>query len=202
MQYIGSPIATTREVNAKSTFMANRSRARFRELNELRNRVEGQTLMRQKVNASVYVLMMRFQQTVDMPTWLGAYEKATAGGKDEASAIALADQAVIDAQGGGQMNDLSAIERGGPAQKLFTVFYSFMNTALNVGVAQEMTNANAAKTAADMALLYVVPAVLGALLKDALTPGDAGDDDLHKLAKKLAAEQLGFLFGLFSARAR
>ncbi|MGR4870104.1 hypothetical protein ACIPRI_14720 [Variovorax sp. LARHSF232] len=195
-QYIGAPIAKTREVNEKSDFMANRSRTRFRELNELRNRVEGQTAVREKLNASAYVLMMRFQQAVDVPTWLGAYEKATAAGKDEASAVALADQAVIDAQGGGQMKDLSAIERGGSAQKLFTVFYSFMNTALNVGVAQGMTNKSAAKTAADMALLYVVPAVLGALLKDALTPGDSGDDE-EKLAKKLLAEQLGFLFGLF-----
>lgn len=196
-QYIGAPIAKTREVNAKSEFMASRSRTRFRELNELRNRVEGQTVVREKLNAGAYVLMMRFQQAVDVPTWLGAYEKAVAGGNDEARSVALADQAVIDAQGGGQTKDLSAIERGSSTAKLLTVFYSFMNTALNVGVAQGMTNKNAAKTAADMALLYVVPAVLGALLKDALTPGDADDGDMDKLLKKLLAEQLGFLFGLF-----
>lgn len=196
-QYIGAPIAKTREVNAKSEFMASRSRTRFRELNELRNRVEGQTVVREKLNAGAYVMMMRFQQAVDVPTWLGAYEKAVAGGNDEARSVALADQAVIDAQGGGQTKDLSAIERGSSTAKLLTVFYSFMNTALNVGVAQGMTNKNAAKTAADMALLYVVPAVLGALLKDALTPGDADEGDMDKLLKKLLAEQLGFLFGLF-----
>ncbi len=197
LQYIGAPIAKTREVSEKSDFMASRARTRFRELNELRNRVQGQTAARERLNASAYVLMMRFQQAVDVPTWLGAYEKATADGQAEDRAVALADQAVIDAQGGGQTKDLSAIERGGPAQKLFTVFYSFMNTALNLGVAQGMTNQNAAKTAADMALLFVVPAVFGELLKDALTPGDAGDDDWNKLAKKLAGAQLGFLFGLF-----
>lgn len=195
LQYVGAPIAKAREVNGKSDFMLNRARTRFRELNELRNKVDGQTAVRERINASAYVLMMRFQQAVDVPTWLGAYEKAVAGGNDEARSIALADQAVIDAQGGGQTKDLSAIERGGPAQKLFTVFYSFMNTALNVGVAQGMTNRNAAKTAVDMALLYVVPAVLGSLLKDALTPG-GGDDDDDKLVRKLLAEQLGFLFGL------
>lgn len=197
LQYVGAPIAKTREVNARSEFMASRARTRFRELNELRNRVQGQTAARERLNASAYVLMMRFQQAVDVPTWLGAYEKATAAGNAEERAVALADQAVIDAQGGGQTKDLSAIERGGPAQKLFTVFYSFMNTALNLGVAQGMTNTRAAKTAADMALLFVVPAVLGELLKDALTPGGAGDDDWEKLAKKLIGAQLGFLFGLF-----
>ena len=196
LQYVGAPIAKTREVNGKSDFMASRARTRFRELNELRNRVQGQTAARERLNASAYVLMMRFQQAVDVPTWLGAYEKAVAGGNAEERAVALADQAVIDAQGGGQMKDLSAIERGGPGQKLFTVFYSFMNTALNLGVAQGMTSTRAAKTAADMALLFVVPAVLGELLKDALTPGDAGDD-WEKLAKRLLGAQLGFLFGLF-----
>lgn len=192
-QYVGSPLATTREVNGKSEFMANRMRTRFRELNELRNRVQGQTVLRERIQSTAYVLMMRFQQVVDVPTWLGAYEKAIAAGEAEDRAVDLADQAVIDAQGGGQTKDLSAIERGGAAQKLFTVFYSFMNTALNLGVAQGMTNKSAAKTAADLLLLYSVPAILGSMLKDALTPGDAGDDDL---VKKLLAEQLGFLFGL------
>lgn len=196
LSYVSAPLSRVKEVNGKSEFMANRARTRFRELNELRNRVQGQTATRERLNAGAYVLMMKFQQTVDIPTWLGAYEKATAEGNDEARSVSLADQAVIDSQGGGQTKDLSAIERGGPGLKLFTVFYSFMNTALNIGVAQGMTNKNIAKTAADMAMLFVVPAVLGAILKDALTPG-GGDDDDEKLFKKLAAAQLDYLFGLF-----
>lgn len=196
LSYVSNPVARVREVNAKSEFMANRGRTRFRELNELRNRVQGQTAARERLNAGAYVLMMKFQQTVDIPTWLGAYEKATAEGESEARAVALADQAVIDSQGGGQTKDLSAIERGGPGLKLFTVFYSFMNTALNVGIAQGLTNKAAAKTAVDMAMLFVVPAVLGAVLKDALTPG-GGDEDDEKLFKKLASAQLDYLFGLF-----
>lgn len=197
MEYLASPVGKTREVNAQSDFMANRSRTRFRELNELRNKVQGENAAAEFVGRYAYWLMMRFQQLVDVPTWLGGYEKAIADGNSEERAIALADQAVIDSQGGGQTKDQSAIERGGPAQKLFTTFYSFMNTALNIGVAQGMTNKNAAKTAADLLLLYTVPAVLGALFKDAITPGDSGDDDPEKLAKKLIGEQLGFLFGLF-----
>ena len=150
---------------------------------------------------TAYFLMMQCQQMVDVPTWLGAYEKAVSEGNDDERSISLADQAVIDAQGGGQTKDLSAIERGGPAQKLFTVFYSFMNTALNLGVQKGMnsppTAAGRAKLGADMLMLYTVPAVLGALLKDALTPGDSGDgDDWRKLLKKLLGEQLSFLLGL------
>ena len=199
MQYIAAPIDKTREVNGKSEFMAGRSRTRFRELNELRNQVEGQTEVRRMISGSAYFLMMRCQQMVDTPTWLGAYEKAISEGNAEERSIALADQAVIDAQGGGQTKDLSAIERGPPSLKLFTVFYSFMNTALNAGVAKTMaadTPAKKAKLAVDYVILDTVPAVLGALLKDALTPGDSGDDDWRKLMRKLLGEQLSFLMGL------
>lgn len=197
-RYIASPIASTREVNAKSDFMANRARTRFRELNELRNQVQDQSAFKERTGRYAYFLMMRAQQMVDVPTWLGAYEKALAEGNADERALALADQAVIDAQGGGQTKDLSAIERGGPAQKLFTVFYSFMNTALNAGVAQTMTAdtpAKKARLAADYALLFVVPAVLGGFLKDALTPG-GGDDDWEKLARKTLANQIDYLMGL------
>ncbi|VDO06519.1 unnamed protein product [Brugia timori] len=196
-KYIAAPIDTTREVNSKSAFMENRARTRFRELNELRNKVQGETAVSEAIKSGAYMLMMRCQQMVDTPTWIGAYEKAIAGGNEEARAIALADQAVIDAQGGGQTKDLAAIERGGPAMKLFTVFYSFMNTALNIGVAQTMTAQSKAKLAADYLMLYVAPPVLGYFLKAALTPG-AGDEmeDPEKLAKALAAQQLDYMMGL------
>ena len=198
-KYLGNPLGLTRMVHEMSDFMANRARTRFRELNELRNQVQDQSAFNEFIGRYAYFMMMRVQQVVDVPTWWGAYEKAIAAGNEETRAVALADQAVIDAQGGGQTKDLSAIERGGPALRLFTVFYSFMNTALNLGVAQTMganTPAKRAKLAVDYLMLYTVPAVLGYTLKAALTPGDSGDDDLEEIAKKLAAEQLGYLMGL------
>lgn len=199
MRYIANPARATREASALSPFMANRMRTRFRELNELRNQVQDQGAFNEHMGRYAYWLMMRFQSVADVPTWWGAYDKAMVGGESEARARALADQAVIDSQGGGQTKDLAAIERGGPAQKLFTVFYSFMNTTLNMAVAQGKTAdtpAKRARLASDALLLFVVPAVLTALLKDALIPGDAGDDD-EKLVRKLIAEQISFMLGLF-----
>lgn len=203
-KYLSNPIAAAREANEKSSFMENRARTRFRELNELRNQVQDGSATKELVGRYAYFLMMRCQQVVDVPTWHGAYEKAIGEGNDEERAISLSDQAVIDAQGSGQTKDLSAIERGGPALRLFTVFYSFMNTALNLGVVQGMaadTPAKKAKLASDYLLLYVIPPILGYLLKNALTPGDSGDDDPEKLARKLAANQIDYLMGLmFVAR--
>jgi len=196
-QYLTNPLGKAREVNERSEFMASRARTRFRELNELRNQVEGEHPVRTWVSNAAFYMMTRMQMVVDVPTWLGAYEKAISEGNSDERAGQLADQAVIDAQGSGQMKDLSAIERGGPAQKLFTVFYSFMNTALNIGVAQTMTEKSKAKLVADYLLLYSVPAVLTVALKDALTPGDSGDwEDLDKILRKLLEAQLDNLFGL------
>ena len=194
--YLANPKAAAQEAQAKSEFMANRARTQFRDLNELRNRVQGEDGPMNEVKKNAYFLMMQFQRMVDVPTWHGAYEKAISEGNDEERAIGLAEQAVIDSQGGGETKDLSAIERGGPAQKLFTTFYSFMNTAYNLGY-QGARTGSAGTNAANVLLLAVAPAMLGMLLKNALTPGDSGDDkDWKTLAKKLAGEQLSFLMGL------
>jgi len=180
-----------------SSFMENRARTRSRELNELRNQVQDQSAVKEWVGRYAYFLMMRFQQAVDVPTWWGAYERALAEGNDEERAISLADQGVIDSQGSGHLKDQAAIERVSAGGKLFTVFYSFMNTALNLGVQQGMTEKSAAKQAANYALLYLIPPMLGMALKAAITPGDSGDDDPEKIARKLLAAEIDYLMGLF-----
>lgn len=196
-KFIGSPLDTADAINEKSDFMRTRALTRLREINEVRSQVKGRTKIREGIDASAYFLMMRCQQAVDIPTWWGAYEKAIAEGNDESRAVALSDQAVIDAQGSGGTKDQSAIERGGPGIKLFTTFYSFFNTALNLGVQKTMNHESKAKLAADYLLLYSIPVILGAALKDALTPGDSGDwDDPEHIIKKLIGEHLSFLFGL------
>lgn len=194
-RYVASPIETTREANEKSAWMRNRSRTRFREINELRNQIQGQTAAKELMGRYGYWMMMRAQQLVDVPTWWGGYEKAIYNGHDEATAVALADQGVKDSQGGGEEVDQSGVERGGPLVKLFTAFYGFMGTALNTGYLSAKTERSKAKLAVNMLLLYSIPALFGALLKDALTPGDGDDDDL---AKRLATEQITYLMGLIA----
>ncbi len=193
---VGSPIATFKAVNEKSSFMAERSRTQFRELNELRNMVQDESASARRLRLGTYFLMMRMQRMVDVPTWVGAYEKALEAGKDEDTAVALADQAVIDSQGGGMLKDLSAAERGGPVSKLFTVFYSYMNTVYNMGAVSTMTPRSKGRLASDYLMLFVVPVVLNYALKNALTPDvDDEEPDLEKIAQDLIAEELAFLMG-------
>ena len=134
---------------------------------------------------------------VDVPTWIGAYEKALAGGHADDVAIALADQSVKDSQGGGEEVDQSGITRGGPMVKLFTAFYDFMNTQANVLYLKNATASNRADAWMSMALVGLVTPVLAAALRDALIPGDSGDwEEWDKIWKKLLSEGLGNLIGM------
>ena len=190
--WLSNPWAAARSANEQSDFMANRSRTRFRELNEVANTLNGNKV-RLFLSRYAYWLMMKVQQVVDTVVWHGALAKALSEGHGQESAARLADQAVLDTQGGGQVKDQSALERGGNLPKLFTVFYSYMNAALNQGVVQIYTQQDRMRLAAELLLIWVIPNVLTVLMKEALVPGDDGED----LAKKLAKEQISFMLGLF-----
>lgn len=193
-----------REIHAKSEFMRLRDQTMNREINEIRNRVQNSggrswtDPVPQPVKDTYWLLMQKMQMVVDVPTWLGAYEKAQAAGDDEAKAIAMADQAVIDSQGSGHIKELAAVQRGGPLQKLLTSFYSYFSTTFNltaeaVGRTRFSDPASVARLAVDFLMLYTVPAVLGALLRDALR--GRSEDDGDELAKKLLREQANYLLG-------
>lgn len=192
-QYTTHPIKATQSAMEQSEFMRNRGNTRLREIREVAATINGAGKIRKFLNKYSYWLMMKMQQVVDTAIWHGALAKAMDSGKDLDTAIKLADQTVLDTQGGGQIKDLSGFERGSNTQKLFTVFYAYMNTALNQGFIEAKTQKSKAKLAANLMMIYVVPTALTALMKSALIPGDDDDD----LAKKLAKEQISFLLGLF-----
>ena len=192
-QYTTHPIKATQTAMEQSEFMRNRGNTRLREIREVAATINGAGKIRKFLNKYSYWLMMKMQQVVDTAIWHGALAKAMDSGKDLDTAIKIADQTVLDTQGGGQIKDLSEFERGSNTQKLFTVFYAYMNTALNQGFVEVKTQKSKAKLAADLMMIYVVPTALTALMKSALIPGDDDED----LAKKLAKEQISFLLGLF-----
>lgn len=186
---------TAAEIHSKSEFMRLRGKTQQRELNEILNVVKGKKLT--KLEASYFWMIQTAQAVADIPTWLGAYEKASAEGNDDARSIALADQAVLDSQGGGQIKDLARVQRGGAWSKLWTNFYSFFNVLYNMSA--ESVNrtdfkdpASVAKLASDYLLLYVVPAAMATLLKAAMT---GGGDDEEELVRQLVADQVTYLTG-------
>ena len=196
-QFVVSPFEITKDVHERSSFMRDRAKTINREINDVLNTIRSERMS--KVEGSYFYLIQKFQQMVDVPTWLGAYEKAVAEGNNDERAISLADQAVIDSQGGGQLKDLSAIQRGGSGQKLFTNFYSFFNTTYqraveNYRVTEFSNPLMVGRLAANYLLLFTVPVVWGWALKEALR-GDDDEEDAEEIAKRLAMEQINYLLG-------
>lgn len=183
-------------IQDKSDFMRMRSKTFNRELHEIRGRVShGHSKARQVYDASLFMLMGKMQLVADIPTWIGGYEKALAQGRDEATAVALADQGVLDAQGSGQTKDMAELQRKHP---MLGMFYSYFNVTYNL--AAESTAKTDFKNplalagwVSDMALLMVIPALAPAILIEMLRGG--GDDDAEKWGKKLLEWQASYLLG-------
>ncbi|WP_455001595.1 PBECR3 domain-containing polyvalent protein [Cardiobacterium hominis] len=199
-QFIRNPVAMTREAQGVSPFMQNRARTRFRELNELRNALEQQGAIRQTMSRYGYALIMAVQQQVDVITWHAQLNKSLRAGVDIQDAVAHADQAVIDSQGSGMTKDLAAIERGGEWRKLFTVYYGFMNTVLNLEVNALTSKRSLGYKAGTVLMLSVAMPIIDAALSDLLKPGDSDDwDEDHwqaSVGKAVANSLTGHFFAL------
>jgi hypothetical protein len=190
--------STVAWVAEKSTFMRSRSNTFNRELREISQRLQGKSKIAQVFDAALFAMMKKMQLVADIPTWVGMYEKALAGGVSEDTAVQLADEAVLASQGGGNIKDLSGVQRNLP---FLTQFYSYFNTTMNL-VAEKtaLTNFKSPKAVAgwlgDMVLLTVIPAILPALITHALK-GGGEDDEPSDWAKHLAEWQASYLFGMF-----
>ncbi len=201
-EFAYSPVETSRNVVSRSSFMENRGRTRFRDLNEIQNIVQEQSRLqgiRRTYISSAYVLTSFMQGLVDTSVWMAAYSNAIKEGKSEKDAVFVADQTVIDTQGSGRVQDLSSAMRGGKKQsayaKLFTPFYQYSNTMYSLFGAQMRTAPSYSKAAKDAFLILTVGAIVEELIRYALRPSPE-DEEPEDLIKKLAANQIDFVVGL------
>lgn len=198
-EFMLNPYGKWKEVCGKSQAMADRSRTRFRELTEIQALVNGTNgALKDKFMRSAYMPIVFMQALVDVPTWLGAYNKALAEGNTEARAVAIADRTVTDAQGGGRTQDLSGIERGGEWAKLFTVFYTFFNTALNIAMVTGHTQ-KGMKRALNLLTLLAFQPIIETFVREGLKAAVSGDDDddwLKKTSIKAGGSIVNFNLGL------
>jgi hypothetical protein len=190
-------------IEERSDFMRLRAKTLQREINEIRNQIAGKSKVRLAVEESFFILIAKLQTVADYPTWLGAYEKAYDQDPsiDDETASRLADQAVIDSQGSGQIKDLAGVQRGGPLLKLWTNFYSYFNVTHNLMAEQtdqrrREGGARRLLLATDVLLLMILPSVLATLLREAIMVGAGGEPpDEEELLEKLAKDQLSYLAG-------
>lgn len=181
------------EIHAMSPFMRLRHKTLNREIAEIRNRINKD----RRINAieeTYFYMISKMQMVVDIPTWMAAYDSAIGEGHE--TAVAFADQTVIDTQSAGQIKDLAQVQRGGPLMKLFTNFYSYFSALYNLS-AESVNRTNfrdplsIGRLAADYMLLYMIPSVMTMLLREAFK----GSDDDETFVKKVAKEQAGMFLG-------
>lgn len=196
-KFISDPVGLHRAITKKSEAMRLRGLTQNREIAQVRNRLESG---KHWFKDHSYVMMTIMQNIVDSIAWQAAYERYTREGNSEDKAIAMADQVVIDTQSSGNVSDLSAIERSQGA-RLFTVFYSWMNAALNMGVVEAMGENDRAKAAARLLFMGAVMPVLESLFREALQAHDSDGDDDEDWTKQWLRKPLGavveYHLGLF-----
>ena len=195
---------TADQMMAESAFMRMRALTINREVNEIRNKV-GTTGFTGKLAAplsnSFFSMIVKAQLLADMPIWLGAKEKALSGGFNLPTAIAMADQAVIDSQGSGHIKDLAGVQRGNPVKKLFTNFMSYFQTTFNLTV-DSFTRTKFSKAedifrlGSDLFMLYTAPIILSWTFREALIKGqcDHGADVVCS-TKAMAREHISYAMG-------
>lgn len=200
--FIGSPKEQTTLAREKSELMRNRGRTQFRELAEMKRQIDLSGSKVRQAHAAVlehsFSLLGWVQTCVNVPTWHAAYEKAMADGREEASAIAIADQAVIDTQGDGSVQNLSAVQRD-RFGKWLALFYGYLSSALNMVWQTNRSERGMGRKTVDMLLLTMIPATLTALIKWGLKPS-GGDDDEEKywsLVKAIMKENITLPLSMF-----
>lgn len=200
--FVGSPKAKTKEVFGLSEFMRNRSRSRYREVSEMKSQIDlsGNKL----AEANRYVVQHAFdlmgwvQLSVDVPTWMAGYEQALEQGHPEDKAIAMADQGVIDSQGDGAVQNLSAMQRS-QLGKIFTLFYTYLSSALNMIYQTSKSERSLARKTHDVMMLTLIPATLTAFLKWAIMPADDddGEEKYWRLVKEIIKENVALPLSMF-----
>lgn len=189
-KYVSNPVKASREVRAISPFMDMRTRTFQRDVADALTQARGVGGIKGNVLAALFWPIAKMQQTVDIPTWLGAYSRAIGEGKTGDDAVAFADGAVEASQSSSLMSNLSSVERGTLSQgtrlsetvKLWTTFYSYFNTKLNLAMRQtQATNFRSPRQVAELTgdylMLFWVEAVLGEMILDFLPNAFGGDDD-------------------------
>lgn len=133
---------------------------------------------------------------VAMPTWVGAYYKATESmGMNVADAIAFADKSVRKSQAAGRAKDLAAFQDSNEGYRQLTTFYSYFSILYNK---QRETNVAFQRRDWRRVMTNVFWIMMVGPMAGALLTGDVPDEedrDVEGWASWMASR---FFFGLWS----
>ncbi|MDY0258636.1 MAG: hypothetical protein RBR41_03090 [Desulfovibrio sp.] len=181
---LSSPMLSMQTIREKSAYMHERAKLMDdtlrREYERMRaSGVAGVRFMNvnyalDTVQRAQFALIASLDATVSFPTWLAAYDKAIAQGVEESRAVAIADGAVVAAQGGGGPIDTPAVMRQAGLIRMLCPFMSFALADFNRkmetvrGLEEWRQTGNSAVTPGvamrDFAFQWVMPVALTALM--------------------------------------
>ena len=189
-----------------SEYMRHRYQNFDRDLNDMAAKltVKGRLL---PDTATMLALMGLVDRGVSVPLWNAAFKDGMVQfDNDNAKAADYADHIVRQTQGSGRDVDLPKIMSGhggyGQLKRLFTMFYSYFNSQLQMlvragAIAKREAANNPGLAIAKFTVQFVMIAVLPAILTEMMM-GNAGDDeDDDKLAKRYARALLMYGAGMF-----
>ncbi|MEK9752564.1 MAG: hypothetical protein VW338_05045 [Rhodospirillaceae bacterium] len=194
-EYIRNPAQARRDVFAASGEMRHRLQNTDRDIRHgLRQLAGKKGAWRSFQRFSLMGIAGIQLYMVDMPTWMGAYNKAISEGMTTTEAAKSADSVLRMSQTAGGTKDLAAIQRERGVTAGLTMFYSFFNLLYNLE-AQAIGDVKAARDVPQLAarafIVLMLPAALEALMRQKGPDDDKDEDWASWLGLKAAFYGLG-----------
>jgi hypothetical protein len=175
-EYLRNPRLAKRTVFAASGEMRHRLHNTDREVRHALGKLSGkQGAWKSMQRFSLLGIAGAQLYMVDFPTWIGAYNRAIAGGATDKDAVRAADGVLRTSQTAGGLKDLAAIQREPGVTKALTMFYSYFSLLYNLG-AQAIGNTKSVRDVPQLAarafILLLLPTAAEAIMRQ-----DWPDDD-------------------------
>lgn len=189
-----------------SEYMRHRYQNFDRDLNDMAAKltVKGRLL---PDTATMLALMGLVDRGVSVPVWNAAFKDGMVQfDNDNTKAADYADHIVRQTQGSGRDVDLPKIMSGhggyGQLKRLFTMFYSYFNSQLQMlvragAIAKRKASSNPGLAVGEFTLQFVMIAVLPAVLTEIMMGHGGDDEDEDKLAKRYARALAMYGAGMF-----
>jgi hypothetical protein len=202
------PYDSVAVMTSKSPFMKDRMNGASQELmgtlDDIINNKGTARKLKKMGERHGYFAQTFTQNLVDRVVWQGAYDQAIAAGKAEADAVFNADSAVRITQGSFAPEDVSAAEAKIAFSRLFTQFYSYFNTQLNLARSKaDITVQELGWVGGSPKLFYIyvltvmAPAVLSEVITQAARGGLGDNDDdgwmLDDMAEMFFMSQIRYM---------
>jgi hypothetical protein len=116
-------------VYEKSSFMKDRADSPDYSIEDIHSKFSSNEAS--EVSKFAGAMMAWTDEFSNLPMWLGAYNKSIAEGKSEKESVHYADTLIMRVAGSSRKYDVAGMSRGTETQKMFGMFFSWINTEHN-----------------------------------------------------------------------